>query len=256
MSAYETLDLTEGNSHTILIAPQQGKPYIAYRVDAFDVYGNLISSTSRYTEYIDGVFESGRGVYYYSAMMSSTSYNPITFEADPNNPAARTFTISDWFYGVDFAITCDDWTPDSDGHIKVSTPAINTGATAGGAALMCQDVHAWLKDRGLESMIENYDASYYDTRTGTFYLNLVYYPYSDEPSTSIYTIETERFQMDGYPSYNVSIAYDSTTLDANGDATALFNVFADADVAKLKAVMIKGDDVNQALKAITMVTPA
>lgn len=240
--AYNPEDLTIGQTYTIKLT-LEGPANVGLASQEFKLYFGPALVTVP--------FEEGKGQYLYGNPWWTGAYteNDITYTYDETNPGKRTITISDWgANGIDFTITCDDWTPDADGRIVVTTPEIMTGIVNAGEDVACMDVRAWGPKYGFNTSTD--PVSYYDTNTGVFYLQLIYYPLSKASQGSYYWQGYEEFHMNGYPDYTLEVAYDGMVTDRDGNMKANATIIPGADVKTVKAAIVAGEDPNAGVAAI------
>lgn len=202
------------------------------------------------------VFGAGTGTYTYSLIWSGDDTElPVTVSYKPANPNNVAWTVGNWGYGVDFKMTCEDLTAvDAEGAVTIHVPCQFTGYTNSTyGRVYVADLYHYYKDYvGNDNKAATYsEASYYVPETGTFYPALVYYiPEYEDGGYYLGEIGYELFQMDGYPLYGVTVTYDGLFTNRDGDMTARATATCEADVAALKAVMVKGTDATKGVEAI------
>lgn len=249
---YDPAKLTLGETYKITITLSEGANVGISKSDFYLTFN---------PELITEKFEAGTGVYYYGNpwLEGLETRNAITYTYDPTKPDNRTFTIKEWGYEeegyatpVTFTITCEDFTPNEDGVIIVSTPEMDCGILNGGKTpVNFMDVQAWGSEMlGLKLDPAEYPYSYYDPETGTFYMSMIYYAGDKPADGSYYYLGTEIFQMDGYPVYSIGVTYNNMVTDRDGNATANCTITPGPDVASVKAILVAGEDPNVGVSQI------
>lgn len=257
-------DLVISYDNTKLV---EGQPYeISLIIDSNFQYGG---STLNLTVVMqpDMVSESfGIGTYYYGSTVMASIVNssidpdlPMLKAYMPNNPDKNIiYTIEHWAVDTDLNIEMPDATEVyDDGTITVFVPEQNTGYIDDENGRLCiTDAYNFFMNNGMPAQAENAkDMSFFDPATGTFYLYVFYNvpDYVDEDGQGGYAYGDfgyQTFQLDGYPDNSISVTYDGLFTNRDQEMTARATIECGADVAKVGAIMVEGNDVEAALNAV------
>lgn len=106
----------------------------------------------------------------------------------------------------------------------------------------------------IQMAIDNGGVSYYAPERGLFALNQVVMPTSDTPSTSIYTIDYNYFQLPGFKSYTLEFSKVYNLVDDEGTESVVVEAYKSSDVASFAYTVSSGElteeEVNAAADAI------
>lgn len=243
-----------------------GQPYeISLAVDGNSHYGGSTINLT-VTMQLDMETESfGEGTFDYGstvlAQIVGSSLDPglpMMKSYMPSTPDENVYyTIQHWALDTDLNIIMPDANDvASDGTITVMVPSQETGYSDEDGRLNICDAYNFYKMFGMDANAEKVkDNSYFDPESGTFYLYVFYHlpDYVDEDGQGGYAYGSfgyQTFQLDGYPDNSITVTYDGLFTNRDQEMTAKATITCGADVAKVGAVMVEGDDIDSALDTI------
>lgn len=236
--AYTEGTLTEGVKYPVKLVVDNASQYGA-AVYEF----NITQPSPMVTE------KFGVGTYTYNGCWTGTDPDlTATITYSTRTPDNVTMQILHW--GSDMALTLEftNWTtPDEDGLIYCNIPDQQVTTYSDGRPINMTSMYNYYEMNGANPA-PYADECYFDTNTGLITLHAVYYI---PGSTSWFGDDNwEYFQFDGYPNYDISVAYRGIFIQPNGNMSVVGVFNAGKDVAGIKALLWEGRDAEACLDAL------
>lgn len=253
---------------------EQDKPYeVNFTLDPASNYGNatysvtLLRSVPKET-----IAWSGHttGIYTYTQFMSGAGEYNVTWTYNPNDPkkdivinvepSDPTDPESKWFYddgkifpGIVLRINM----PDADKRLSngcipvfVEVQQITGDPYQGNDVAVCDMANFYLQIMENPTGYERYkDYSYYDPKTGTFSL-YVLYALLNKPGNVYSQGGYEYLSLSGFPNYEVDAVYKGLFKDADGEYSVQAEVMLGSDVATAKTALVSASTDAKAVDAV------
>lgn len=141
--------------------------------------------------------------------------------------------------GTTLDIQCPDFTPDADGNVTVFVAPIYINESEKYGHVYYADIYSYcLAVPGASDNPENYrNMSTYNVNTGVFSLYMVAYC-----SEGIFGDGYAYVNMDGFPVYDVKVAYEGYLSKPDGSYQALATITSGKDAATVRAAVVAGED--------------